>query len=148
MHLASTPVSYVSPDTERFSLPGVNLTAKRQGDALLNVGLAARILLSHGPGSNQKSSRGGLNQCRETGDTRLEQNHDGKEKRRGVNGAALSVSILTFPKRGEKGDREITLRTRNVGRAIFTRSGQAFIYSSTQEAFIMHLLCVDHQAGW
>ena len=57
---------------------------------MVNVALAAlRSLLSHRPGSNQTSPRGGLNHCRETGDTSLEPNHEGKRKWRREHGAAL-----------------------------------------------------------
>lgn len=138
-YLAASPVSYVSPDTERFSFPSVNLTGKLQGEALLNVGSAARSLLSHGPGS--EIIRAGLNQCRETGDTRLEANHDGKGKGRGEAGARTISTHSFLLERKEKGDRKIKSRMGKMGRAAFTCSGQEFIHSFTQEAFIKHRLC-------
>lgn len=93
----------------------LNLTAKLQGDTLLNVGLAARSLLSHGPGSNQISSRGRMNQCRETGDSSHKPDHDGKQKRRRENGTGLITPLLLLPltlKRKERGDRRIKVKMR------------------------------------
>lgn len=95
----------------------------------------------------QKIIRAGLNQCREIGDTRLEANHEGKGKGRGEDGAR-TISTHTFLlKREEKGDRKIKSRMEKMGRVAFTCSGQEFIHSFTQAAFIKHRLCVSRHAG-
>lgn len=122
------------PRQRDFLSPVSNLTAKLQGDTLVNVALAARSLLSHRPSSNQTSPRGGLNQCKETEETSLEPNHERKRKWRRENGAALKT------KRGLK----IKLRMRKVGKAFFTQTG---IHSFFQEEFIEHLFHVNHHAG-
>lgn len=142
-HLASSPVSYISQDRETFSFPSVSLTAKLQEDALGNVGLPVRSLLSHVPGSNQISSKEGWINNAGTQETHTSKpKHDGKGQWKGKNGAA---SFLL-----KKGKRQGIKRLSwewEGGRTLFICSEQELIHSFTQEGFIEHLLCVSHHAG-
>ena len=135
-YLASSPLSYVSPDRD-FLSPVSNLTAKLQWDTSLNVGVAARSLLSHGPDSNQISSRGGLISAEKRG-TSLEPDRDGNESREETMQQPWIIHRPTFLLKREERD---SVETKMMGRGGFTHSGQAFTHPFIQDTFIQYLLC-------
>jgi hypothetical protein len=97
---------------------------------------------------NQISFKGGVNQCRETGDERPEPNRDGKGKWRKENKATLTIPpLICYLRRRERGDRESDRKWGRWEEKVFTHSGQEFMHSFIQKTFVKHLRCVSHHAG-